>query len=73
MAFEPSITGLTLSDRLEYGNLRIDEVCTLKACSRTRFYLDLKAGLVAIKKQGRNTVVPGPIAARYIRGEPVAA
>jgi hypothetical protein len=57
---------VTIQDRLEVGNLTIDEVCKLKKRSRSGFYADLKAGLVEIRKQGRLSVVPGPIAKRYI-------
>ena len=55
-------------DRLEAGNLTIDEVCALKPRSRTGFYADLKAGLVSIEKIGRKSVVRGPIAKAYIAG-----
>ena len=61
-----SSSTITIQDRLEVGNLTIDEVCDLKQRSRSGFYADLKAGLVEIRKQGRNSVVPGPVAKRYI-------
>jgi hypothetical protein len=64
---------VTIQDRLEAGNLTIDEVCALANRSRTGFYSDLKAGLVTIRKIGRKSVVPGHIARRYIAGESVAA
>jgi hypothetical protein len=48
--------------------LTIDEVCALKQRSRSGFYADLKAGLVQIRKQGRNSIVSGPVARRYING-----
>jgi hypothetical protein len=57
---------ISIQDRLEFGNLTIDEVCDLKKRSRSGFYADLKAGLVQIRKQGRISVVPGPVARRYI-------
>ena len=57
---------ITIHDRLEAGNLSVDEVCALKRRSRSSFYADLKAGLVSIVKQGRRTVIPGPIARCYI-------
>jgi hypothetical protein len=60
---------ITIQDRLEFGNLTIDEVCALKKRSRSGFYADRKAGLVEIRKQGRLSVVPGPIARRYIAAE----
>ena len=63
----PSST-ISIHDRLEVGNLTINEVCQLKPRSRSGFYADLKAGLVEIRKQGRNSIVPGPVARRYING-----
>jgi hypothetical protein len=62
---------ISIQDRLEVGNLTIDEVCQLKRRSRSGFYADLKAGLVRIRKQGRNSIVPGPVASAYIHGRPV--
>ena len=59
---------VTIKDRLEAGNLSVDEVCVLADRSRTGFYADVKAGLVSIRKVGRRSVVPGPIAKRYIAG-----
>jgi hypothetical protein len=64
---------ITIHDRLEAGNLTIDEVCALANRSKTGFYADLKDGLVSIRKVGRKSVVPGPIAKRYIAGEPIGA
>jgi hypothetical protein len=60
---------VTILERLDAGNLTVDEVCALANRSRTGFYADLKAGLVTIRKIGRKTVIPGPIAKRYIAGE----
>jgi hypothetical protein len=57
--------------RLNSGNLTIEEVCALATRSKTGFYEDLKAGLVAVRKIGRKSVVPGPIAAAYISGRPL--
>ena len=67
---QPTITVL---ERLEAGNLTIEEVCALANRSKTGFYADLKAGLVSIRKIGRKSVVPGHVAKRYIAGEPIAA
>jgi hypothetical protein len=53
--------------------LTIDEVCVLANRSRTGFYADLKAGLVTIRKVGRRSIVPGPVARRYIAGAPMEA
>ena len=60
---------VTLEDRLASGNLTVAEVCALAGRSRTGFYEDLKAGRVSIRKAGRKTLVPGPVAKRYIAGE----
>jgi hypothetical protein len=60
------INQITLREKLEVGNLTIDEVCALKPCSRSGFYAHVKAGLVKIRKHGRKSVVPGPEAKRYI-------
>jgi hypothetical protein len=62
-------TGILIQDRFVGGNFTINEVCDLKRRSRSGFYADLKAGLVQIRKQGRISIVPGPIARRYINGE----
>ena len=62
---------ITIQDRLEVGNFTIGEVCALKPRSRTGFYADLKAGLVKIEKIGRKSIVRGPVAKRYIAGEPI--
>ena len=60
---KPSIT---IHDRLEAGNFTVDEVCVLKRRSRSGFYADVKAGFVEIRKQGRNTVIPGPSVRKYL-------
>ena len=62
---------LTLQERLDAGNLTVDEVLTLRNRSRTGFYADLKQGLVSIRKIGRKTVIPGPVARAYIAGLPI--
>jgi hypothetical protein len=60
---------LTLADRLEFGNLTVNEVCALKNRSRSGFYEDVRKGLVSIEKVGdRKSVVRGPVARRYIEG-----
>jgi hypothetical protein len=64
---------ITIQHRLTSGNLTVDEVRALKNRSRTGFYEDVKAGRVKIEKIGRKSVVRGPIATRYIAGEPVGA
>lgn len=67
-AFNKAPAAITIHDRLESGNLSVHEVCALADRSRTGFYADVKAGLVSIRKVGRRSVVPGPIAKRYIAG-----
>lgn len=64
--------GLSLADRLAFGNLTVEETRTLKNRSHSGFYEDLKEGLVAVRKIGRKTVVPGPIAKAYIDGRSIA-
>jgi hypothetical protein len=62
----------SLEDRFRHGNFEVHETCDLKNCSRSKFYQDRKAGLVEIKKIGSKSVVPGPIAKKYISCEPIA-
>ncbi len=62
---------LPIEVRLNAGNLTIEEVCALASRSKTGFYADLKAGLVAVRKIGRKSVVPGEIAKAYIAGRPL--
>jgi hypothetical protein len=64
---------VTIQDRLEHGNLSVAEVCALANRSKTGFYADLKAGLVSIRKIGRKSLVPGPVARRYALGESAKA
>ncbi len=61
----------SIEDRLQHGNLEVNEVCELKPCSRSKIYVDRKAGLVGFLKVGSKSVVPGPIAKKYIAGEPI--
>ncbi|MEJ0096515.1 MAG: hypothetical protein WDN46_24820 [Methylocella sp.] len=67
--FNTSPPTITIRDRLENGNLSIEEVCALADRSKTGFYADLKAGRVSIRKVGRRSVVSGPVAKAYISGE----
>jgi hypothetical protein len=62
----------SLEDRFRYGNFGIKEVCYLKPCSRSKFYQDLRSGLVVIQKVGSKSIVRGPIAKKYISCEPIA-
>jgi hypothetical protein len=61
MAEHKERLSLPVEVRLDHGNLSIEEVCALVPRSKTGFYEDLKAGLVAVRK----IVVPGPIARAY--------
>ncbi len=67
--FDPKLTLVSFEQRLAHGNLTIPEVCALASRSKTRFYADVQMGLVAITKIGRKSVVYGPVAQRYARGE----
>jgi hypothetical protein len=71
MAVQKKPSGLSLADRLAFGNLTVEETRTLKNRSHSGFYEDLREGLVAVRKIGRKTVVSGPIAAAYILGRPL--
>jgi hypothetical protein len=72
MAEQKESYALSLADRLAFGNLTVEETRTLKNRSHSGFYEDLKEGLVAIRKIGRKTVVPGPVAKAYVEGRPIA-
>ena len=58
----------SISDRFEHGNFEIGEVCELAKVGKTRIYEDLKKGRLSIRKIGRKSVVPGPIALAYVTG-----
>jgi hypothetical protein len=60
---------VTLEQRLAYGSVTVQESCALAKRSKTKFYEDVKSGLVAITKTGRRSLVSGPVAQRYARGE----
>jgi hypothetical protein len=62
---------VTINDRLLCGNLTIRETWELKGVSRSRFHEDLRAGRVALRRNGNKGLVPGPIAARYVANEPI--
>jgi hypothetical protein len=62
----------SLADRLAFGNLAVDETRHPKNRSRSGFYEDLKRGLVAIEKNGRKSLVRGPIARAYIEGRSIS-
>ena len=62
----------SLEERFRHGNFEVNEVCELKSCSRSKIYQDRKVGLVKFLKAGSKTLVYGPIAKKYISGEPIA-
>jgi len=58
----------TLSERLEHGMLKPQEVWSLAGKAKTTFYEDVKAGKVVLRKIGlRSSAVYGPDAKRYIQ------
>jgi hypothetical protein len=61
-------TSFPLSDRFDHGNFEISEVLELAKVSKTKFYEDVKAGLVCIVKRGAKSIIRGPIARAYIQG-----
>jgi hypothetical protein len=72
MAERKKQAGLSLADRLAFGNLTVKETRLLKNRSHSGFYQDLKDGLVAVEKNGRKSIVRGRIAKAYIEGRPIA-
>lgn len=58
----------SLEDRIEHGSLTVSEVLTLAQVSRTKFYADVKTGVVVIFKRGRSTRIQGCSAKLYIAG-----
>jgi hypothetical protein len=63
---------VSLADRLAYGNLTVKETRLLKNRSHSGFYEDVKQGHVAIEKNGRKSIVRGPVAKAYIEGRPIS-
>ena len=56
---------IPLEERLKFGNLSVRETYELRGVSHVQFYDDLKAGRVAILKEGHKSLVPGQVAQRY--------
>jgi hypothetical protein len=52
--------------------LTVEETRRLKNRSHSGFYEDVKRGLVAIEKNGRKSIVRGPIARAYIEGRSIS-
>ena len=71
MAGQKEESGISLGDRLEHGNLTVEETRTLKNCSHSGFYEDLQGRIGRGPKDRTEDVVPGPIAAAYIAGRPL--
>lgn len=66
------MSNLSLKERLEAGgNLTVPEVRALANVGNTKFYKDVKAGRVRIKKFGRKSIISAPDARAYIAGEPI--
>ena len=61
--------GFSLDDMFTHGNLTPKQVQALKNMGHSKFYHDVKKGIVSIRKIGRKSVVPGPVARAYINGE----
>jgi hypothetical protein len=58
-------TEIRISEKLEFGEVTIRELMTLKSVGRTRIYEDIKAGRLPILKRGRATRIAGHIARAY--------
>lgn len=59
---------VSFEDRLENGSLTVPETLALAQVSRTKFYADVKAGLVSTFKRGRSTRIRGQSAKAYAAG-----
>ncbi|RTL90801.1 MAG: hypothetical protein EKK29_01370 [Hyphomicrobiales bacterium] len=68
----PEITGkrgpepFSLAERLDFGSFSVREAQQLAGVSNTKFYNDVKAGLIEIIKRGRASAVPGPSLKKYM-------
>ncbi|MEK4035319.1 hypothetical protein WOC76_07030 [Methylocystis sp. IM3] len=77
----PEITGkkqrgpepFSIEERLDYGSFSVREAQSLAGVSNTKFYNDVKKGLVQIIKRGSASSVPGPSLKRYMGLAQVAA
>jgi hypothetical protein len=49
MAVQKEQPGISLADRLAFGNLTVEETRTLKNRSHSGFYEDLREGLVSVQ------------------------
>jgi hypothetical protein len=56
----------TIAERLDFGSFSVREAQQLAGVSNTKFYRDVKDGLVEIIKRGRASAVPGPSLKRYM-------
>ena len=56
----------SMETRFRHGSFSVTEVCKLANISQNKFYLDVKAGLIATFKRGRSTCIAGPNAAKYL-------
>ena len=55
------------------GALTVDEFCGWAAIGRNKFYQEVKAGRVVLRKIGRKSVVTMADASRWLESLPVAA
>lgn len=55
------------------GNFTVNEFLAWAKIGRTKFYAEVQAGNIKIRKIGRKTVVTGPDALAYRDGLPEAA
>ncbi|HEY8126212.1 MAG TPA: helix-turn-helix domain-containing protein [Methylocystis sp.] len=62
---------ISLEDRLNFGELTIAELCSLKAVGPTKVYADIREGKLPVVKRGRATRILGRHARVYIPGEGV--
>jgi excisionase family DNA binding protein len=62
----PAASDITLAERLASGWFSVDEACSLRNCSRSIIYEDIREGRLAIEKHGRRTKIYGPELQRYL-------
>ncbi|MGJ0506991.1 MAG: DNA-binding protein [Methylocystis sp.] len=63
---------LTIKERLEAGgNLSVKETMALANVGTTKFYADVKAGRIRVRKFGTKSVVAAEDAKAYIAGKPL--
>jgi hypothetical protein len=63
------LSAFSLEDRLSHGSFTVAEARELAGVSNSKFYRDVRAGLVEIRKRGAASFVPGPSLRRYLEGD----